>query len=145
MIAIDPQVTSGSLVPAEQRLGGPERRRVRLAVLQAVRAHCTDLGPGDTFRAGGLVSPARHLDRIVNIARRVHTDSDDALLFQVLDDICTHCRYQSVNGHCNVHGIGKCTLTNSAGPAIRAAGEALREIGDAEYLATHPASVPCGE
>ena len=129
----------------EHRLAGGARRRVRLAVLQAVAAHCTDLGPGDTFRAGGLVSAGRHLDRIVDIARRVHTDNDDALLFQVLDDICTTCRYQSVNGHCNVHGIGKCTLTNTAGPALRAAGAALREIGDAEYLAAHSAAAPGGE
>ena len=79
-----------------------------------------------------------HFDALVNIVRRSTAGGVEPYLAQILDDICTKCPHQSVNGHCPLRRSGECLIYREAGALVSAIGLGLREISDPEYTALHP-------
>jgi hypothetical protein len=118
----------------------PEQRRVVLAsVREAVASSWRGaFSDGERARPGGVDEIEARLDPLIDIVRRTTATRIEPFLVQILDDICDKCPHQLPSAHCPLRYQKRCVLYECAPAIVSAIGETLAELGDEEFLRTHP-------
>ena len=123
---------------AGPKLTEDQRARVLAAVVHALQPVAPELFTAKNApNAGGSRGILAHLDELVDMVRRTKDDHVEPYLIQILDDVCPHCPSQGPTGYCGLLHARKCAIYQHAAPIVHAIGEALRSMGDPEYVECH--------